>query len=90
MWTANECRITLEHQLAVGVTFYMVLIPEMPFAVLLCLVCVYVFLSEFTFVFGLFPFLGNLTVFDFFVLVPCCFSVVVRQRTLRQLSYLCG
>ena len=58
------------YQLAVGITFYMVLISEMSFAVLLCPVCVYVFLSEFTFVFGLFLFLGNHTVFDFFVLVP--------------------
>lgn len=43
----------------------MILIPEMQFTILLCPVCVCIFLSEFTFVFGIFPFFRNLTVFDF-------------------------
>ena len=80
------------YQLAVGITFYMVLISEMSFAVLLCPVCVYVFLSEFTFVFGLFPLLGNHTVFDFFVLVPavslsrCVNECCVNYRTFVLIS----
>ena len=66
----------------------MVLIPEMPFAVLLCPVCVYVFLSEFTFVFGLFPFLGNLTIFDLFVFVPAVsLSRCVNERCINYRTF---